>query len=173
MEKLLGEKRRHYILEHLKTANTPVSGSELAKTANVSRQVIVQDISLLKAKDEPITATPQGYVYVRPETDNRIRKIIAVNHTKAETEQELTLLVDCGITVVDVTVEHPIYGEITAALHVKNRFDVDKFIQKVRTTNASLLAELTGSVHLHTIEADTEEQISKGIAALDKAGFLI
>lgn len=173
MEKLFGEKRRQYILDYLKNAHTPVAGSELAKQASVSRQVIVQDISLLKAKGEPITATPQGYVYAEPKVDYHVRRIIAVNHTKAQTEQELTLLVDCGITVIDVTVEHPIYGEITAMLHVKNRLDVGKFIQKLRTTNASLLSELTESVHLHTIEADTAEQIEKGIAALEDAGFLI
>ncbi|MHA4790996.1 HTH domain-containing protein, partial [Klebsiella pneumoniae] len=64
--KLLGEERRALILQWLKENHRPMTGTELANKTNVSRQVIVQDISLLKARNEPIIATSQGYLYLSP-----------------------------------------------------------------------------------------------------------
>ena len=66
-KKILGEERRQLILQWLLAANEPLSGNELSKKTNVSRQVIVQDISLLKARNEPIIATAQGYLYLKPQ----------------------------------------------------------------------------------------------------------
>ena len=44
-----GEERRKQLLNILSSSNNPVSGGTLAKELNVSRQIIVQDISLLRA----------------------------------------------------------------------------------------------------------------------------
>ncbi|MBC1482907.1 transcription repressor NadR [Listeria sp. FSL L7-1485] len=173
MKKILGDERRHLILNWLKEADSPISGNQLASRTNVSRQVIVQDISLLKAGNEPIMATPQGYIYAKETSFSGERRVIAVKHTKEQIAEELTILVDHGITVVDVIVDHPIYGEITASLHLKNRFDVEKFVKKLQTTGATMLSGLTDGTHLHTIEADTSEQIEQAIQVLGKAGFLI
>ncbi len=173
MKKILGDKRRQLILKWLKEADAPISGNQLASRTNVSRQVIVQDISLLKAGNEPIMATPQGYIFAEETSFLGERRVIAVKHNKEQAAEELNILVDHGVTVVDVIVDHPIYGEITASLHLKSRFDVEKFIKKLQTTGATMLSGLTDGTHLHTLEADTKEQIDLAIQELDKAGFLI
>ncbi len=168
---MLGDERRKSILKWLMAADEPISGAELAKRTNVSRQVIVQDVSLLRATNSPLISTPQGYLYVSE--NNRPRRVIACQHTKRESEKELNTLVDYGVSIIDVIVEHPIYGEIIASLHLNNRFDVEKFIRRLGATNAMMLSGLTNGVHLHTIEADTDEQLDKAIEALERLGILV
>ena len=46
---MTGSDRRQEILKNIKESDRPVSGSKLAKDYDVSRQVIVQDIALLRA----------------------------------------------------------------------------------------------------------------------------
>lgn len=57
-----GKERREKILEMLETAEEPISGGELAKKLSVSRQVIVQDIALLRAVNKNILSTARGYL---------------------------------------------------------------------------------------------------------------
>ncbi|GGH85814.1 transcriptional regulator of NAD metabolism [Pullulanibacillus pueri] len=172
-EKLMGNERRHKILTWLKESQEPLTGSELAKKTKVSRQVIVQDISLLKAKDEPIIATSRGYVYFQKSEKQKHVQVIACKHDQSGTEQELNLLVDNGVCVRDVIVEHPIYGQITTSLMLNNRRDVQHFIKKVNETGASLLSALTEGIHLHTIESEDQKRLSDACEALKKEGFLI
>ncbi|GGB59821.1 transcriptional regulator [Lentibacillus populi] len=172
--KVLGEERRHLILTWLKESDHPLSGKVLADKTNVSRQVIVQDVSLLKAKGEPIIATSRGYVYFS-EINNaaNFTTIIAVCHRSEDTADELYMLVDRGVSVKNVMVEHPIYGDITGSLMLKNRRDVDAFLHELKSKQASLLSQLTEGVHLHTIEAETQEQLDEAKAALKAAGYLL
>jgi uncharacterized protein len=172
-KKILGEKRRSMLLQWLKESDQPLTGSELSNRTNVSRQVIVQDISLLKARSEPIMATAQGYVYFQTTKSEKPSKVIVCNHPPEKTEEELNIIVDFGVTVKDVTIEHPIYGDLTASLMLKNRHDVATFIQKITSTKASLLSELTDGTHLHTLEADEIEQITQACIALEQAGYLL
>ncbi|RSK25737.1 transcription repressor NadR [Bacillus sp. HMF5848] len=172
--KILGEKRRRLILEWLKESPTPLTGSDLAEKTNVSRQVIVQDISLLKAKNEPIMATSQGYVYLNRQQDKKqVERVIACCHSPETTKKELYILVDHGVMVKNVIVEHPVYGEITASIMVSNRREVDQFMSKLSETNASLLSELTDGTHLHTVVAVNENLINQACEALEAEGFLI
>ncbi|CJQ30887.1 biotin repressor family transcriptional regulator [Streptococcus pneumoniae] len=83
------------------------------------------------------------------------------------------MLVDHGVTIKDVKVEHPVYGDLTASIMVSNRFDVEQYLQKIENTNASYLSQLTDGIHLHTIEADSKEKLDAACEALDKAGFLV
>ncbi|APH04244.1 transcription repressor NadR [Bacillus weihaiensis] len=173
-EKILGEERRVLILDELKKSTNPMTGGELATLANVSRQVIVQDISLLKAKNHPIMATSQGYVYLAS-PDNQTKKqerIIACKHSPEHTADELTILVDHGVFVKDVIIEHPVYGDLTASIMVGNRNDVKEFIAKINANNASYLSELTEGIHLHTLQADSVKQLDLACAALEKEGYL-
>jgi len=173
-KKKLGEERRNLILNWLKISNDPLTGQQLAEKMNVSRQVIVQDISLLKARNEPIIATSQGYVYINDKESSHLqRRIIACSHSPEQTENELNILVDYGVFVNNVIVEHSIYGELTAPLLLKNRRDVNQFINKVSETKAAYLSELTDGIHLHTIEAETEEQLEEACKALEIGGFLL
>ena len=172
-KKILGEERRNLLIDWLQTSDKPLTGNELAKRTNVSRQVIVQDISILKAKKHPILATAQGYMYVKTERSAKASRIIACCHTPAETKEELFLLVDHGVTVRQVMVEHALYGELSASLMVSSRQDVEQFCAHLQSTKAALLSELTNGVHLHEIEAQTEEQLDSAIAALDRRGFIL
>ncbi|WP_096271455.1 transcription repressor NadR [Paucisalibacillus globulus] len=172
--KILGEKRRKLILSWLKEEADPITGKELSTRTNVSRQVIVQDISLLKATGEPIIATARGYVYLKENNnEQKISRVIVVQHTPEQTADELYTLVDYGVTIRNVMVEHPIYGDITGSLMVKNRREVDVFLAELRKTGASLLSNLTEGVHLHTIEADSETQLDEACEALRQAGYLL
>jgi uncharacterized protein len=173
-EKILGSDRRNLLVKLLKGASTPIPGRELGEITNVSRQVISGDITLLKAKGEPIIATSRGYVYMHPMSEqNKIEKVIVCNHTSQQTEEELNILVDHGITVKDVKVEHPIYGDLTASVMVSNRSEVKSFIDNIKQTNASLLLELTDGIHLHTIIAKNEQEINDAEEALRKADILV
>ncbi len=57
---LMGHESRNAILQSLRGAERPVSGTSLADAAGVSRQVIVQDIALLRADGHDIVATNRG-----------------------------------------------------------------------------------------------------------------
>lgn len=173
-EKLLGEERRASLIQWLQQADKPLTGRELGEWAGVSRQVIVGDITLLKAQGHPILATSQGYLFIQPEQIAQIERQIVCQHTPEETLTELQTIVDHGVRVKDVTVEHPIYGEITAAIHVSTRKEAQVFIENVQQHNAVYLSNLSeDAIHLHTLIADSEEKIEAAIADLRQAGFLV
>ena len=46
---MTGSRRREEIVSKIKSSEVPVPGKELAKVYDVSRQVIVQDIALIRA----------------------------------------------------------------------------------------------------------------------------
>ncbi|QGQ47400.1 transcription repressor NadR [Metabacillus sediminilitoris] len=174
-EKLSGEDRRTLLLELLSEADKPITGGDLANRTNVSRQVIVQDISLLKAKNYPIIATSQGYVFLK-ESDSQnkiIERIIACNHAPEQAIEELTMIVDHGVIVKDVIVEHQVYGELTASIMVGNRNDVKEFVKKIENNSAAYLSQLTNGLHLHTLQADSLEKLDRACEELKKAGFLM
>lgn len=173
-KKIFGEERRKLILQWLKSSTTPITGSELAARTNVSRQIIVGDITLLKATKEPIIATSQGYLYMNQSAlDETFERTIACCHAPEQTEEELVILVDHGVTVKDVKIEHSVYGDLTASIMVSNRQEVKQFVEKINSTKASYLSELTDGIHLHTITAPTEKLLNEAERALKKAGFLI
>ncbi|MED4866029.1 transcription repressor NadR [Heyndrickxia faecalis] len=172
-KKILGDERRHLILEWLQNSREPITGGELAKRTNVSRQIIVNDITLLKAKNEPILATSQGYLYIHPAgAENKVEKTLVCMHSREQVAHELNLLVDHGVTVKDVKVEHPVYGDLTASIMVSTRAEVARFIRRIEETNASYLSELTGGIHLHTVEAASGRQVEEAEQALKEAGIL-
>ena len=127
--------RRQAILDRLRTADRPVSASALAAGLNVSRQIIVGDIALLRAGGAEISATPRGYVL--PRATDGITRTIACRHTLAQTGQELDILVDNGCTVLDVIVEHPVYGQLTGQLQISSRYDVEQFLARIRDRGLS------------------------------------
>lgn len=174
MKKILGDERRSLLLDILKTSNEPVTGGELAAQTNVSRQVIVGDITLLKARNEPIIATSQGYLYMHSSSPVVLaERTIACSHAPDKTEEELNILVDLGVTVKDVRIEHPVYGDLTASIMVSNRREVKQFMEKIHSTNAGYLSELTEGIHIHTIAAPNEKILDEAEEAMRKANFLI
>jgi uncharacterized protein len=173
-KKILGEERRDLLLSWLQEASKPLSGNDLAKRTNVSRQVIVQDISLLKARNEPIMATAQGYIYMRePYAISKHERVIACSHKPENTVEEMTILVDHGVTIKDVKIDHPVYGDLTASIMVSNRTELEHFLKRVNETKATYLSALTSGTHLHTIEADSIKKLDIACKALEEAGFLL
>lgn len=163
--------RRQAILDRLRTADRPVSASALAAGLNVSRQIIVGDIALLRAGGAEISATPRGYVL--PRATDGITRTIACRHTLAQTGQELDILVDNGCTVLDVIVEHPVYGQLTGQLQISSRYDVEQFLARIRDNDAAPLSMLTGGLHLHTLCCPNEDAYTRACAALKAAGLLL
>ena len=160
--------RRQAILDQLRDAAGPISAAALAAKFSVSRQIIVGDIALLRAAGQEITATARGYVIP---AQNGLLRCIACIHSAEETRDELDAMVDCGCTVVDVIVEHPVYGQLTAPLHLSSRLDVDQFMK--RLDGAAPLSQLTGGVHLHTLSCPDETAYEHLLQLLRQRGFLV
>lgn len=167
-----GQERRDKLIELMHNAKEPISGTELAKKLGVSRQVIVQDIALLRAVNKNILSTTKGYMIYLQEKQ-KVNRCYTVKHTTEEIEDELCTIVDNGGKVLNVIVAHDLYGEIAADLIIKNRQDVYDFVKKVKLKNTVPLKELTDGVHLHTVEADSEEILDNIEKALREKKYLI
>ncbi len=163
------EIRRKEIANFLISADNPISGGELSRKFNVSRQIIVQDISLLKASGYEILSTHYGYVMNSTPLKERVFKL---KHTTEQTEDELNLIVDAGGVVADVFVWHKVYGKVTANLNIFSRLHVKQFIEGVRSGKSSELMNITGGYHYHTVRAESEEILDNIKALLDKRGYI-
>ena len=171
VRKVIKMDRKQKIIERITQSEKPISASALAKELHVSRQIIVGDVALLRAGGHKITATPRGYVIDQPSLG--VCKTIAVKHDDQDMEKELNLIIDMGGYVENVIVEHPVYGEIKGNMKLKSRYDVQKFMEKVREDQAASLSSLTDGVHLHTIYADSMDIIDRIEQALKENGFLL
>ncbi len=173
-EKIEGEQRRAQITALLTGSAEPISGTELARKMHVSRQVIVQDIALLRAGNKNILSTNKGYIiFAAPDEKKAIRRTFKVRHTDEQIRDELNTFVDLGGRVLDVVVEHEIYGQINVDLILHSRADVNAFVTKLKQTGNRPLNELTHGVHFHTIEADREEVLDAIEAELSAKGYLM
>ncbi|MFR4018821.1 MAG: transcription repressor NadR [Clostridia bacterium] len=169
-------KRRDVIKKELEGASGPVTANYFANRLSVSRQIIVGDVAILRASGLDILATPKGYIMNIPENDTAFpfTGIIACRHTTEEMRDELYTIVDFGATVIDVRIEHAIYGELTAKLDLSSRYDVDVFVDKVEHENNSApISSLTGGVHLHSIGCRDSQSFERIKAALSDKGFLM
>lgn len=166
--------RRKEIINILKKSEDPVKGTDLSEALQVSRQVIVQDIAILRARGESILATPQGYLMPKSYEKRKLTKTIACTHeNNQQLEEELRTIVDLGGKIIDVIVEHPLYGEIKSQLQIGSRHDLSMFMENLKLTNAEPLSSLTGGVHLHTIEVDNEDTFRRIKKALSEKKYLI
>lgn len=165
--------RREKLLDILKNSQVPVSGSALSRELGVSRQVIVQDIALLRAGEAEIFATPKGYVLYTQGPAKRYRRTYMVKHTMEQIVDELSLIVDNGGKVLNVIVAHDVYGQITADLILENRQDVLKFYERMSTSEAGPLLQISKGVHIHTVEAATERILDNIERDLKERGYLI
>lgn len=164
-----GEERREQIIKIIRESNRPVSGTSLAKELGVSRQVIVQDMALLRANGQDILSTHRGYIL--PEK-TRKSHVFKVYHTGEQVEEELNLIVDLGGAIEDVFVYHKVHGVIKADLHIRSRRDVQNYLQDIAAGISTQLLNLTAGYHYHTITADTEEILDAVGEELSKNGML-
>lgn len=164
------KERRAEILRLLRASREALSATALAGQLGVSRQVIVGDVALLRAAGENISATPRGYVLSADSGD--LIRTVACHHKGEDTERELNIMVDNGCTVRDVIVEHPIYGQLTGVLDLKNRYDVGQFVRRLGQGDTIPLSALTDGVHLHTLLCPDEASFERVLAQLREAGLL-
>jgi len=167
----MSEQRRAQLLDILGRAAAPVSGHELAARLGVSRQVVVQDCALLRASGHHIMATPRGYLASMQA--GGVRAVLATRHDRQHTADELTIMVDHGLKVLDVIVEHTVYGELRGALMMTSRADVQEFAGRVASGEVPLLSELSGGIHLHTVEAPSHKRLDAARQQLREHGYLV
>ena len=163
--------RRSRIVHELQHAQAPLSGGALAKAVGVSRQVIVQDIALLRAGGCRIVATNRGYL-IDPDSPLSCERELKVHHRVDQTRDELETIVDLGGVVVDVSVNHRVYGKITAPLGIRSRRDVARFVDDMESGRSSLLMTVTSGYHFHRVSAESEEVLDDIAAALEAKGYL-
>ena len=161
--------RRKAIANLLLSATEAVSGGRLSDEFGVSRQIIVQDITVLKGSGYDILSTHNGYIIQKSPLKDRVFK---VHHTTEQTEDELNTIIDLGGTVVDVFVWHKVYGKMTAPLNIFSSLHVKQFIDGIRSGKSTELMTITGGYHYHTVRADTEETLDKIEQALNKKNYI-
>ncbi|MBQ3102689.1 MAG: transcription repressor NadR [Oscillospiraceae bacterium] len=164
--------RREQIREILITSKDPISATALAGRFSVSRQVIVGDIALLRAAGCSIISTPRGY-YIEKEHSHGIIHQLICCHSGEQMAEELNAIVDCGCKVINVIVEHPIYGALTGELQIASRLDVECFVERVRSNDALPLSALTEGLHTHTVSCPNEEVFFRLRNILQECGILI
>ena len=161
--------RRKAIVNLLLSEQETLSGSALSERFGVSRQIIVQDITVLKGMGYDILSTHNGYIMQKSPLKERVLKL---HHTTEQTEDELSLIVGLGGTVVDVFVWHKVYGKMEAKLNIFSDLQVKQFIEGVRTGKSSELMNITGGYHYHTIRADSEEILDRIENVLKERGYI-
>ena len=165
------EERRQAILEYLRQSSRPVSAGYLAERFSVSRQAVVGDVALLRASGADISATPRGYVILK--ADRGLIRHVACRHDAAGMEAELNAVVDQGCAVLDVIVDHPIYGQLTGPLQLASRYDVGQFLSRCAESDARPLSDLTGGIHLHTLSCPDEDAFRRVQGVLRDLGVLL
>ena len=162
--------RRKAIVNLLLSSKQPISGGELARKFDISRQIIVQDITVLKGTGYDILSTSRGYVIQKSPL---AEKVFKVKHTTEQTEDELSCIVGLGGTVVDVFVWHKVYGRIEAALNIFSPMHIKQFMEGVRTGQSTELMHITGGYHYHTVRADSEAVLDRIEAVLNEKKYIV
>lgn len=164
-----GQERREQIIKIIKGSSQPVSGTTLAKQLGVSRQVIVQDMALIRANGQEILSTHRGYILQEKQHPSRVYK---VQHTGEQVEEELNLIVDLGGKVEDVFVYHKVHGVIRADLNIYSRRDVQTYLQNIASGISTQLLNLTAGFHYHTVTADSKMILNLIHEELEQKGML-
>ena len=171
---MTGEERRNHILKMLKEQASPLSGTALANEFHVSRQVIVQDIALMRAESHDILSTNRGYIYRREEHSTSLpKRVFFVRHTNEQVLEEFMTIIDLGGKILDVVVEHEIYGQIRVDLLIENSRDAREFHEKMKLSKSSPLMALTSDHHYHTVAAPSEKLLDLIQLELDNKGYLL
>lgn len=164
--KISAHRRREAITASLTQATEAVSASAFAERLQVSRQVIVGDIAILRAQGLDILSTPKGYFMGFQVSNPGKTFTIACQHDQVLAREELYTIVDQGGKLLDVMVEHPVYGQLVGQLAIASRYDADAFLAKIQAENTHLLSHLTGGVHVHTIACSSQEAMERILAGL-------
>ena len=162
--------RRKEILNKLIEAKGAVPAKELALDFGVSRQIIVGDMAIIRAQYPEIISTNRGYVYGEKSAYTREFK---VKHGPDRVKEELTLIVDHGGIIRNVSISHRAYGRISAEMSISSRQDVTEFVDRLVDSKSTLLGSVTSGYHYHLVEAASEERLDLIGEKLDEAGFIV
>ena len=168
---MTGAERRAFIIDKIKNSEKPVSGKALADFCAVCRPVIVQDIALIRAAGYDVISTNRGYIL--QETKTEASRIFKVNHTDEQLEEEMNAIVDLGGRIINVIVNHRVYGQMEAPLGITSRKKVADFMEDIRSGKSSPLKNITSGYHYHKIEAENEETLDLIEATLREKGILV
>ena len=160
--------RRNEILNFLQNADEPVAARKLASQFGVSRQVIVQDMAVIRAATPGILSTTRGYVI---QQDSSCVREFKVRHESDQTAEEMNLIVDCGGRICNISISHRVYGRVSAEMDIRSRQDVNEFITALNNSNSSALSNATSGYHYHLVEAASEERLDLIEEQLKKAGL--
>lgn len=163
--------RRTEILKILKNNEEPIAARALAAQFGVSRQVIVQDMAVIRASMPGILSTTKGYV-LQQDNDACCSREFKVRHGQEQVSEELNLIVDCGGKVKNISISHRAYGRISAEMDVSSRQDVSEFVQAINSSHSTVLSSATSGYHYHLVEAASEERLDMIEQQLKMAGFL-
>ena len=171
---MTGEARRIQILQLLKEQGSPLSGTALAKRLHVSRQVIVQDIALMRAENHLILSTNKGYIYRSEDIGNtQPKRVFFVRHNTDQVYDEFLSVIELGGKVLDVAVEHEIYGQIRVDLLIETLQDAADFADKINSCRDNPLKILTDDQHYHTVAAPSEKLLDLIEMELQQKGYLL
>ena len=165
-----GKERRKEIAALIMSEQEPLSGTVLSERLGVSRQIIVQDIAMLRAEGYDILSTHQGYVITKGPFAERVFKL---RHTSEQTEEELSCIVALGGTVVNVFVWHKVYGKIEAGMNLFSERGIAQFMDGIKSGKSKELMHITEGYHYHTVRADSEETLDAIEKALDAKGYIV
>ena len=170
---MTGTERREAIIDLMRHDRTPLSGTKLASIHGVSRQVIVQDIALIRAAGYDVISTNKGYILNESVENKTIERVFKVKHTDSQIEEELFSIVDLGGCVVNTMINHKVYGHLEAPLHIRSRRNVEEFMTDIHSGKSSPLKNVTADYHYHTIMADSEETMKLIEKVLREKQFLV
>ena len=165
--------RKEALIQLLKESQKPMNGQSLAEHFHVTRQIIVQDIAVLRADGAPILSTNRGYIYKENKANSFVHKLFKVKHKEEDMEQELLAIVDNGGRVQNILIDHPVYGEIETLLKLSCRRDVEHFLNQAESSDFRPLSELTDGIHYHLVEAESKQDLLYIEKALDQLGYLV
>ncbi|WP_373751083.1 transcription repressor NadR [Jeotgalibaca porci] len=165
--------RRQAILKYLTQMDAAISARKMAEKFDVSRQVIVGDIALLRAEGHDVLSTPRGYILPAKADEKSFYegKVVCL-HTPQQAEEELQIIVDNGGRVMDVSVDHPYYGLLTGKLQIATRYDIKEFLNHVKKHEAKMLSSLTDGVHTHVIHCPDQDTFTRIKSELHQHGIL-
>lgn len=164
-------KRRLLIMDILKKAQGAVTGSALSKRCNVSRQIIVGDVAILRAQGIHIISTPRGYQLIAKQKGG-MQQVFVCCHGPKMVEKELEAIIDNGGIVHNVVVEHEVYGDLEGKLNLHSRRDIQQYLKRMSDSKAELLSRISGGIHTHLVETANAEDMAAIQDALETLGVL-
>ena len=170
---MTGEERREQLLYLLQHQQEPMSGTALAQRFHVSRQVIVQDIALMRAENIAVLSTNKGYlIRTAAAVPQQPKRVFYVRHDTDQVLEEFMTVLELGGKILDVAVEHELYGQIRVELLIETEQDARDFVDRLARCRDNPLKVLTGDCHYHTVSAPSEKLLDLIEQELKTKGFM-